>query len=475
MQWVAVLHIDIIVVYVERYRYGHEAHFVPPITGIHLAAITPPGWQVRVIHQQVEPIDFETPADLIALSFFSGFAPEAYRLAREFNKRGKRVVAGGPHATFAPDEVLKHFDCVVIGEAESVWAELLKDAANGRLRQRYVGKATPMSEIPTPRYDLLPPGFFIQHVVQATRGCPFTCSFCTVPTLNPGFRTRPITDVVKDIEYDKFPHWWQRKVVWFWDDNLTIKRTYITALLQAITPLRKWWLTQASMDIAGDGALLDLMKRSGCIGIFFGIESFGTESLKDAHKPQNKIHEYQSRIRALHDRGICVMAGFIAGFDGDTPETIVAMAKQLYVAGVDVPFLSILTPYSGTPAYTKMAKEGRILAGRGWEFYNGYGVSFRPKNMSPDQLLQAHRLLWREAFSPRYTFLRVVRSFFRLRFGAFLMCAMMNGFYCLKRMRGNEPVSFDESSPYLEFTSLAQDNLRKEQLENGEILGSWWR
>jgi radical SAM superfamily enzyme YgiQ (UPF0313 family) len=148
------------------------------------------------------------------------------------------------------------------------------------------------------------------------------------------------------------------------------------------------------------------------------------------------------------------MAGFIAGFDGDTPESVAAMAKQLYDAGVDVPFLSILTPYRGTPAYTKMANEGRILPGRGWEFYNGYNVSYNPKNMSSDQLLQAHRALWREAFSFKYSFLRIVRSFFRLRLGAFLMCAMMNGFYCLKRMRGNEPMPFGESSPYAQFTDL---------------------
>jgi radical SAM superfamily enzyme YgiQ (UPF0313 family) len=448
------LRVDIIVVYVRRYRFGHETHFVPPITGIHLAAITPPGHRVRVIHQQVEPIDFDTSADLIALSFFSGFAPEAYRLAQEFNKRGKRIVAGGPHATFAPDEVLRYCDSVVIGEAESVWPELLADAARRRLRDRYVGKALPLSGIPTPRYDLLPRSFFVQRVVQATRGCPFTCSFCTVPTLNPGFRTRPVAEVIEDIKYDKFRHWWQRKVVWFWDDNLTIKRPYIRTLLSAMIPVRKWWLTQASMDIAEDASLLDLMKRSGCIGIFFGIESFGIESLKDAHKPQNKIHKYQAGIRALHDRGICVMAGFIAGFDGDTPESVVAMAKQLYDTGVDVPFLSILTPYRGTPAYTKMASEGRILTGRGWEFYNGYNVSFNPKKMSADQLLQAHRELWREAFSLKYSFLRIVRSFFRLRFGAFLMCAMMNGFYCLKRMRGNEPMSFGESSPYAQFKDL---------------------
>src|SRR5450432_76600 len=87
--------VDIVIVYMPRYRHGHEANFVPPITGIHLAALTPPHYKVRVIHQQVQPIDFDTDADLIALSFFTGFAPEAYRLAREFRKHGKTVVAGG--------------------------------------------------------------------------------------------------------------------------------------------------------------------------------------------------------------------------------------------------------------------------------------------------------------------------------------------------------------------------------------------
>ncbi len=339
--------------------------------------------------------------------------------------------------------MLEHFDSVVIGEAESVWAQVLADASTGSLRTRYIGAAQPLSALPTPRYDLLPGSFFIRRVVQATRGCPFTCSFCTVPTINPGFRVRPVGDVVEDIKYDRFPHWWQRKVVWFWDDNLTAKRSYIRELLTAMIPLKKWWLTQASMDIGNDDALLDLMKDSGCIGIFFGIESFGAESLRDAHKPQNRVSTYKARIRKLHDRGICVMAGFIAGFDGDTPESIAAMAKQLYEAGVDVPFLSVLTPYPGTPAYSKMAAEARILPRRGWEFYNGYNVSFVPRSMSPEQLLEAHRALWREAFSLKYSFLRTARSFGRLRLGAFLMCFMMNAFYCLKRLRGNEPMSFD--------------------------------
>jgi radical SAM superfamily enzyme YgiQ (UPF0313 family) len=311
-----------------------------------------------------------------------------------------------------------------------------------------------MQDVPMPRYDLLPKRFFVPRVLQATRGCPFTCSFCTVPTLNPGFRMRPVDQVIENVRHDDFPHWWQRKVVWFWDDNLTIRRDYVRELLTKMVPLRRWWLTQASMDIAKDASLLDLMKASGCIGIFFGIESFGEESLADAHKRQNRVAEYRQRIDALHERGICVMAGFIAGFDGDTPEAIRAMARQLYEVGVDVPFLSILTPYRGTAMYTKLESEGRILMDRGWEFYNGYNVAFVPAKMTPAQLLAAHRALWTEAFSVRYTFKRVFRAMFRLRLGAFLMCAMMNLFYCWKALRGNTPACFETDHRYDEFLHL---------------------
>ncbi len=435
--------IDIIVVYIARYQFGHEAHFVPPITGIYLAALTPSQHTVRVIHQQIQPVDLETDADVIALTFFSGFAPEAYRLAREFRKRGKIVIGGGPHVSFAPDEASAFCDCVVLGEAESVWLSVLQDIEQGQLQRRYHGKPMALGSLPMPRYDLLPKTFFVTRVVQATRGCPFTCSFCTVPTLNPGYRTRPVADVMKEVRYDSFRWWWQRKVVWFWDDNLTIQRPYIRELLSAMIPARRWWLTQASMDVARDPALLALMKRSGCIGIFFGIESFGKESLEDANKPQNKVGEYRNRIAALHRHGICVMAGFISGLDGDTPDSIVAMARRLYEVGVDVPFLSILTPYRGTASYNRMVSAGRMRTGIGWEHYNGYNVAFQPRLMSPEALLAAHRALWREAFSPDWAIRRIIRGLFTLRLGAFLMCLFMNAFYCWKALRGNEPISFE--------------------------------
>lgn len=438
--------IDIIIAYVQRYEFGHERDFVPPITGIHLAAITPAEYDVRVFHQQVDPIDLDTDADVIAISFFSGFALAAYNLAVEFRKRGKILVAGGPHVTYCQEEALEYFDAIVTGEAENVWASLLQDIHSGQLQRIYAGTPCDMTGLPTPRYDLLPGKFFIRKVIQATRGCPFSCSFCTVPSLNPGFRLRPVQDVVRDASYDHFKFWWQRKVVWFWDDNLTIRRPYIRQLLQEMIPLKKWWLTQASMDIAKDPELLDLMKASGCIGVFLGIESFGVDSLADANKRQNKIANYKEAVGAIRKRGIAVMAGFIAGFDHDDEQSIVHMADQLMEIGIDVPFLSIMTPFRGTPIYTKLNQEGRILEERNWNYYNGYNVAFKPKKISEEQLLHAHRTLWKKSFSPVYSLTRIVRSLFILRWGALLLSLFMNSFYTYKRLRKNYPIDMSKKA-----------------------------
>jgi radical SAM superfamily enzyme YgiQ (UPF0313 family) len=451
--------LDIIIVYMQRYERGHEVNFVPSLTGIHLAAITPNKYQVTVTHQQVEPINYETDADLIALSFFSGFAPEAYRLAQLFKEKDKMVIAGGPHVTFAPEEVLQYCDSVIIGEAESVWEEMLKDAENRRLKKQYQGIPLPLINLPTPRYDLLPDSFVVKKVIQATRGCPFSCSFCTVPTLNPGFRFRPISDVLRDIQYDNFKYWWQKKLVWFWDDNLTAQRKYIKELLKAMIPLKRWWLTQASMDIAQDKELLALMQESGCIGVFFGIETFNEESIKEANKRHNKIQYYKDCIEKLHQHNIAVMAGFIAGFDGDTVESIIAMANLLDNIGVDVPFLSILTPFKGTPLYDKLNQEGRILKNKGLEFYNGFNVVFQPKNMSPSELLKAHRILWQTTFSLSYSLKRIGRSL-QLGWGAFFLSLLMNGFYCWKNLRNNLPVNMETRSLYSIYTNNYETNTR---------------
>jgi radical SAM superfamily enzyme YgiQ (UPF0313 family) len=433
------MRIRIVVCYRPRYMRGHLVDFVPPLTGIHLAALTPPNHEVEVIHEQVRAVPVDRGADLVALSFFSGFARGAYALADRYRALGVTVVAGGPHASYWPEEALQHVDAVVVGEAEEVWPRLLRDLESGSLKPVYRGSPASMLGLPAPRYDLLERRFVVPRVLQATRGCPFSCSFCSVPGFNPGFRVRPVAKVIRDIQQNRFPFWWQNKVVWFWDDNLLVRRVWAKQLLRELAGLDRWWLTQASIDIVNDKELLDLMQRSGCIGIFLGIESLDDRDLRSAGKPQNHPSKYREAINRLHDRGICVMAGFISGFDDQRPDTIVTTAERLNAIGVDVPFLSILTPFRGTPLYEQLLSADRILKDRDWPHYNGYNVAFRPAQMSPDQLLGAHRDLWRRAFGPRAVAQRIERGRRQLNHGALWLSLTMNAFYGLKRLTGNLP------------------------------------
>ena len=441
------MHVKIVVSYVPRYRRGHLWDFVPPVTGIHLAAITPPEHTVEVVHEQLRPAATDDAPDLVALSFFSGFARAAYRTAAHYRARGVPVVAGGPHVSYWTEEALRHVDAVVVGEAESVWPRVLADFAAGKPERIYRGEPLPLVGLPAPRWDLLEPRFLVPRVLQATRGCPFTCRFCTVPDLNPGFRVRPVADVVRDVAASRFPRWWQDRVVWFWDDNLLVNRRWAKELLRELRGLDRWWLTQASIDIVKDRELLDLMEASGCIGIFIGIESLDEADVQAMDKRQNKVALYAEAVERLHERGICVMAGFISGIDGQTPASIVRTAERLNALGIDVPFLSVLTPFRGTGLYDDLLGQGRILEERDWPHYNGYNVAFRPTGMGPDELLLAHRELWRRAFSPWSVASRLARGARQLRTGALMLSSAMNGFYGLKRLTGNLPATASPLGP----------------------------
>jgi len=262
---------------------------------------------------------------------------------------------------------------------------------------------------------------------------PVTCMHLAALT-PPDHEVELVHEQVSEIPFD-----WQDKFAWFWDDNLLVQRRWAKDLLREMVGLRRYWLTQASIDIVKDRELLSLMEKSGCAGIFLGIESLDAASIAEVDKKQNRVAEYRSAIDSLHDHGICVMAGFISGFDEQTEESIVRTAEGLNEIGVDVPFLSILTPFRGTPLYDQLLAEGRILGDRGWDHYNGYNVTFRPRRMSPEGLLRAHRELWNQAFGYTLVAERLARGVRTLSRGGMMLSAAMNGFYGLKRATGNVP------------------------------------
>ena len=447
--------IKIVNCWTSRYQRSDQ-HFVPSLTLAHLAALAP-GWcAVTLHHEQVRPVDVEQDAaegvQLAALTFPTGFALHAYRLADEYRRHGIPVVMGGPHVTFLPEEALCHADAVVVGEAEYTWPQLLEDFWCRKMQRVYqTDQIHSLAGLPMPRYDLIEPAFAVPHVVQATRGCPYHCKFCATPTLSPGLRTRPIDDVIGDMAIPRFRGWLQNKLIWFWDDNLTANRRYAKALLREMIPLNKWWLTQASLDLTDDDELLKLMRDSGCVGVFLGIETLDAEALKSVSKfhnlkaTGNKVTRYRQAIRKLHDHGITVMVGLIIGFDTDTATSVDGLLEQVRELGIDAPFLSVLTPYYGTQLYDEMLQSGRILLDRDWTYYAGYSVSFRPARMSVEELEAAHTRLWRALHAPGAVLARWLHGWGRLRPGALVLSTALNGHYGWNRLTGNEPVRVVEA------------------------------
>ena len=465
--------VKIINCWTSRYRRSDQ-HFVPSLTLAHLAALTPDGYEVTLYHEQVRPVNVERDAaegvQLAALSFPTGFALHAYRppgaqqsrVADEYRRHGIPVVMGGPHVTFLPDEASYHADAVVVGEAELLWTQVLDDFRRGHVQRIYrTNDVHDLARLPMPRrdsaarqaYDLIEPAFAVPHVVQATRGCPYRCKFCATATLNPGFRMRPLDDVVRDIAAPRFRGWLQNKLVWFWDDNLTANRRYAKSLLREMTPLKKWWLTQASLDLTDDDELLRLMHDSGCVGVFLGIETLDADALKSVSKSHNKVERYRAAIRKLHDCGIPVMAGLVVGFDTDTVTSVGSLLDQVRDLEIDAPFLSVLTPHYGTQlrdsaarqAYDEMLQSGRILLDRDWTYYAGYSVAYRPAQMTVEELEEAHARLWRALYAPSAALSRWVSGLGKLRPGALVLSTALDGHYGLNRLTGNVPVRYREA------------------------------
>jgi radical SAM superfamily enzyme YgiQ (UPF0313 family) len=195
-------------------------------------------------------------------------------------------------------------------------------------------------------------------------------------------RKRPVEEVAR--EYASF----KGKVIIFWDDNISADLEYSKKLFKAITPYKKWWSSQASINAGKDDEFLELAAKSGCKQLFLGIESISQMSLNSANKSFNKVEDYYKIIQKIHSYGISVQAGVVFGFDQDNKEIFKDTLDFLENAGVQNATFNILTPYPGTPLFERMEAEGRILT-YDWSKYNARTeVVYTPKNMSAEELIE---------------------------------------------------------------------------------------
>jgi radical SAM superfamily enzyme YgiQ (UPF0313 family) len=225
-----------------------------------------------------------------------------------------------------------------------------------------------------------------------SRGCPMSCSFCSVSSFfGRSYRHRSTSLVIEEIRAHK------KRLLIFADDNIAGNPEAAKELFAAMIPLKKKWVSQCSLSVADDPELLDLAARSGCIGLLIGFESISPEVLKSIGKRVNLHRQYQEAIRKIHARGIHIQGSFIFGFDEDTPESIpatVQFVKENRLTGVNY---CRLTPFPGTKLYADLNKEGRIID-RDWSKYDRQNVVFQPRNFTPQDLQE--KIFW--AYSQTY-------------------------------------------------------------------------
>jgi radical SAM superfamily enzyme YgiQ (UPF0313 family) len=347
-----------------------------PLGLLVVAGLTPPQWELELIDENLGRPDYARlpKPDLVGVTAFTSQATRAYEVAAIFRAMGVPVVMGGIHATLCCDEALRYADAVVTGEAESVWRQVLEDAANHALQRVYRGGISSMADVPPARHDLLR-GRYSFGALQTTRGCPLNCSFCSVTVFNGGtFRRRPVAGVIAELRLI------QEKIILFVDDNLIgTRRDHLAQskeLFRAMIRegLTRPWICQATINFADDEELLDLASRAGCQGVFIGFESPTVEGLIALNKKFNiqKGRNFHESVRRMQRHGMIVVGSFIIGIDTDKRGAGEMIARAAREYGVDAANVLILTPLPGTKLYAQMEREGRIRANdypRDWTYY----------------------------------------------------------------------------------------------------------
>jgi radical SAM superfamily enzyme YgiQ (UPF0313 family) len=381
---------------------------VPPVLE-YLAGLTTkcrPDWDVRIMNANKEDLNVEgIDADVVGISVLTHQAKWAYRVSDKLRERRIKVILGGPHPTFMVQEAKAHADSVVVGEAEGIMEELLKDVEDETLRPVYKGEPRPLVGLPNPRRDLLSGYTF--RAFGTARGCPYSCKFCITHQLyGRQVRYRPIDDVIEDISSFKNRYWFSTDAdIWGPDVD-----RYIELFKEMSRTLPKIsWYGEANLSPLGHHRGEELLKwarRSGLMQVGIGLESLSFENLHSYMSLQKIGKDSEEAIRMIRDSGIDVVVFFMLGGMGDDMDAykrVLEYCDRLKIAAHPV----MVVPYPGTDIRREW--EGHLLYADNWDMYDGLHMLARQNGAASEEHNRALMDLWIELFTIPRILKRLVR------------------------------------------------------------------
>ena len=382
---------------------------LPSLGLLTLAGLTPDTFHVSYheIADLKQLAELPTDFDLVALSTFTAQFYEACDVADFYRARNIPVVMGGITVSSLHEQAKEHCTSVVIGEGELLWPELLADFERGELKPFYLtNREFDLADAPMPRFDLLDPDKYNRLTVQTSRGCPHKCEFCASSILlTPRYKVKPVEKVIAEIRAIK--KIWPRPFIEFADDNSFVLRAHYKKLLRELAGENIRWFTETDVRVAEDEELLGLLRDSGCQQILIGLESPHRTGLYGVEMKSNwklRQHDYyKDAIEKIQSYGITVNGCFILGLDGDTRDVFDDVLEFVRDSGLYEVQVTFMTAFPGTPLYTRLKAEDRILRDRAWELCTLFDINFQPKTMSVAELQAGFLGLVKQLYSNEET------------------------------------------------------------------------
>ncbi|TCD48494.1 radical SAM protein [Chlorobium sp. N1] len=347
------------------------------------------------------PDDF-SGYDVVAVTSRTLNATKAYSIAEKAKAQGRIVLLGGVHPTMSLDEACLHCTSVVYGEIESVWPELAGDVIQGTMKPVYRAEGLrPMNDILRPDFSYALGSrnsrkYSSRIPILATKGCPVGCNFCTTPTIyGKNYRFRDIELVLEEMRYHQERLGKERVHFSFMDDNISFRPAYFKELLSHMGRLGIRWNANISMNFLHDPEIAELAAWSGCDLMSIGFESLNPETLKSVHKGSNRLENYSTVVRNLHEQGIAIQGYFMFGFDNDSEESFQMTYDFIMDNRIDFPVFSLVTPFPGTPYFDEMKPR---LRHQDWDKYDTYHYMFEPKGLGTGAFLDNFVKVQREVY-----------------------------------------------------------------------------